>query len=116
MKMSALIPLILAALAVAFFAGCATTAKTGAAPVPLVQGVLDKLLPADFAGPVDVSEVNQYFTITIKAGNVHRTADGKWTWDWLEYERNSHFPIFSGLTWGSTGKLRLGSPQSGTQK
>jgi hypothetical protein len=109
--MQTLIPLILAALIVAFFAGCATAGRTQSTDATLIQGVLDKMLPPDFAGPIDVSHVNQYFTIAIKAGNVHRNADGKWTWDWLEYERNSHFPLFSGLTWSSTGKVRLGNPQ-----
>lgn len=112
MKMTTLIPLILAALAVAFFAGCATAVKSPASGT-MLQGVLDKIVPADYAGPAEFSESNQYFTITIKAGNLHRATDGKWTWDWLEYERNSHFPIFSGLTWGSTGKVRFGTPQPG---
>jgi hypothetical protein len=99
--------LICAALVVlAFFTGCATVSRSDST---LIQPLLDKLLPADFSGPIDVEHSNQFFTISIQAGNV-RKQDGRWVWDWLSYERKSHFPIFSGLTWSSTGKVHLGQP------
>ena len=102
--------ILLASLAlclVAFLAGCAT-ASAQKSDASLVQSVLGKMLPGDFAGPVHLEHRNQYFTIVIDAGDVRRVGD-KWTWRWLTYERNSHFPLFSGLAWSSTGKVRLGA-------
>lgn len=106
--MKTLLLVSLAAALVAFLAGCAT-ATTQRSDSSLIQTVFEKMLPADFSGPVKLEHRNQYFTITIEAGAVRRVGE-RWTWDWLTYERQSHFPIFSGLTWSSTGKVRLGTP------
>lgn len=82
--------------------GC-VSASSATADAGLLQGVLDKVLPADFNGPAHVSHRNAYFDITIDAGGLHRTEKG-WTWTWLTYERNSHFPI-----WSSSGVVTLGT-------
>lgn len=108
MKTPALVALLLAAAAVLFLAGC-VTGRRASADGPLIQTVLAAMLPADFAGPVHLEHRNQYFTIVIDAANVRRV-DDKWTWEWLEYERTSSIPLFSGVTWSSTGKVRLGAP------
>ncbi len=106
--MKLLVIAILATACVAFLAGCvSSTATRGDAS--LIQSLFDKLLPADFTGPARLEHRNQYFRIVIDAGDVRRVGDS-WTWSWLEYTRESSFPIFSGLTWGSSGKVRLGTP------
>lgn len=94
-------------------AACAALALTGCASVPggdgeriTVQKALDAVLPPGFSGPAHVSHRNAYFDISIDAGGLKRTEKG-WTWEWLTYERNSHFPL-----WSSTGKISLGkTPQ-----
>lgn len=113
MKMSApLISLLLAALALAFLAGCATRA-VASSEESLVQALLDKVLDPTWVGDADIERHDSYFDWHVTAGNLHRNQEtGRWTWDWLVYERKSHFPLFSGLTWSSTGKVRLGSPPS----
>jgi hypothetical protein len=92
-----------------FFTGCATASKGDAEDANLIQRIFTKLLPADFAGPVHLEHRNQYFSITIDGVNV-RQVDGRWTWDALSYARNSHFPLFSGVTWSSSGRVNLGPP------
>jgi hypothetical protein len=90
-------------------AGCASRpADSGS----FIQGVLNAVLPDDFKGPAQFSHANQYFTIDVTAGGLAKV-NGRWTYTWLEYDRKSHFPIFSGLTWGSTGKVRLGERKEG---
>lgn len=104
--------LLLSLIAIAaFLTGCATATRGTQSDATLIQSVLDKLLPADFNGPIELSHANQYFDLTIRGADVHKNAGGQWTWTWLEYERNSHFPIFSGVQWSSSGKVRLGNPR-----
>lgn len=110
MKTPAILVLILAVAALLFLSGC-ITGRRASADGPLIVTVLDAMLPADFSGPVHLEHRNQYFTIVIDGADVHRV-EGKWTWTWLEYERTSSIPLFSGVTWSSTGKVRLGSPPS----
>ncbi len=106
--MKFLIPLFLAALALAFLAGCVT--RPGASEHSLLQGVLDKFIAPEWQGDAEFVRTDQYLDWDVKVGNLRKTKDGRWTWDWLVYERKSHFPIFAGMTWNSTGKVRLGSP------
>lgn len=79
----------------------------GCMSAPPIQKILDDVLAPSFTGPAHFSHTNDYFSVIIDAGNLRRV-EGRWSWDWLEYERQSHFPIFSGLTWSSTGKVRVG--------
>lgn len=100
--------LVIVGFLLGFVTGCATVSATGE-DSKIVQAVLEKLLPSTFVGPVHLEHRNQYFDLTVDADNVRKGADGQWVWDSLTYERQSHFPIFSGLTWSSTGKVRLGA-------
>lgn len=88
--------------------GCATASSSTQSDASLIQSVMTKLIPSDFSGPIELTHTDQYFSISIRGENVRRNSDGKWTWDWLEYDRSSHFPVFSGVQWSSTGKVRLG--------
>lgn len=93
-----------------FVSGCATAASTGD-DGRLVQRILSAILPPDFSGPVSFRRSDMLMDWDIQAGGVRRnTETGLWTWDWLTYERKSHFAIVSGLSWNSTGVVRLGSP------
>jgi hypothetical protein len=74
----------------------------------LIEKVLNAALPDTHTGAAKFSHANQYFTIEIEAAGL-RKENGRWSYTWLTYERKSHFPIFSGLTWGSTGKITLGT-------
>lgn len=104
MSLAALIVAIVAlGIATIGLTGC--TSKPDGSVGPLVQKALDALLPADFHGSVDTGHSNAVFDFSIKAGNVRKNATGQWTWDWLQYKRNSHY-----ATWSSNGWITLGTP------
>jgi hypothetical protein len=103
---------LVAAFALGFLSGCASSSAAGG-EAKILQRVLSEVLPPDFSGPVHLEHRNQYFDLAIDAGGV-RQAGGVWQWDWLEYERKSHFPLFSGLAWASSGRVRLGARPAGT--
>jgi len=94
--------------------GCASMNKTTTEffdYITLVRDSFNKLLPPDFSGPVDISRNDSYFDISIKAGNLHRNPDGLWTWDWVEYQRKTHIPWFSGAQWASDVHFKIGAPK-----
>jgi hypothetical protein len=84
--------------------GC-QSAPSGAS---LIERVLNAALPETHNGPAKFSHANQYFTIDVEAEGLKKE-NGRWVYTWLTYERKSHFPIFSGVTWASTGKVTLGT-------
>lgn len=100
------LPLLILALAIA---GCSTTpAAKGTAPI--VQPLLDKLLPSDFRGPAHLEDRGMYVTVVLDAGDVHRRRDGVWTWSWLTYQQIVTFPLAPGMHYANTGIIRLGTP------
>jgi hypothetical protein len=96
------------------FAGCAHQ------PVPApsqdnlsssrIQQILSRLLPSDFSGDAKLSETGSYLTLVIEVGNLHKNDKQEWTWDWIDYQRTFHFPLFFGMPYKQEGKVRLGSP------
>lgn len=90
-------------------AGCVSRAASKSNPedAKLIQQACEAVLPATFTGPAKFTHHNQYFEIEIEAEGLRRV-DGAWSFTWLHYKRTSHFPIFSGLTWSSTGEITLG--------
>lgn len=68
------------------FAGCASLFN-GTEDAAKVQNFLTNTLPPGFVGDITVSHVNPYFNFGISATNVRQNADGKWTWDSLDYNR-----------------------------
>ncbi|MBX3751390.1 MAG: hypothetical protein KF897_15030 [Opitutaceae bacterium] len=105
--MKTILLLGIACLLVGFLTGCVTAKKTSAPDMQLIQAALDVGVPPTHTGYANFVHANQYFEITIEADGLRRDEAG-WHFTWLTYERKSHFPIFSGLTWSSTGKITLG--------
>lgn len=95
--------------AAAFLCGCATARVPGKVDGSVIDRVCDKFLPPDFHGPAHLEERGQYVTLVIDAGGLRRNADGRWTWDWLEYQRTVSVPLFSGVPYKQEGRVRLGA-------
>ena len=87
---------------------CASAPAAAAGDTALVQKALDALLPPTFIGHVRGVHRNQYFELELEGDGLARTEHG-WTWTWLTYRRQSHFPLFAGLTWASSGEVTLGN-------
>jgi len=104
--LSSFILVLLASLILTGLTGCVTKGATGD-DVTLIQRACDAALPKAFTGYAKFAHKNQYFDLTIEADGLKRDDTG-WHWTWLTYQRTSHFPIFSGLTWSSTGEITLG--------
>jgi hypothetical protein len=76
---------LFAILALVSLCGCQTMGSNRA---PLIQRVLDSMLPPTFVGDFDGAEnIPMYVNFTLKAGNLKRDYNGNWTFDWLEYDR-----------------------------
>lgn len=82
-----------------------TAVIKGIDQVKQVRDAINNLLPADFKGNADLQRHDAYFDISLKAGNLHKNEKGEWTWDWIDYQRLTHFP-----TWSSTVNVKLGTP------
>lgn len=91
-------------------AGCANISKTVTDGAALVRQTMDAILPSDFSGPVDLSRVDGYIEIRLKGGGIHKNEKGEWTWKWIEYERKTHIPWFSGAQWTSDVHFKFGEP------
>ncbi len=89
--LSLLLPLLL-------LCGCSTISKLEPTAAE-IQATLDNILPPDFAGDLTFQHSNPYFHIGVKLGGVHKTADGKWTWVSLDYDR--------GDFWNTSGRVQL---------
>lgn len=104
------IPALLIIMAAIALCGCSTVGNATTKvfdQIALVRDEFNALLPSDFKGPIDLSRSDSYFTITLKAGNVHRLDTGEWSWDWVEYQRLTHIP-----GWSSNVHFKIGSPRS----
>ena len=73
-----------------YLGGCSSLTN-GTDVATKVQNVLTNILPPDYSGDVAVSELNPYFDIGFTATNVHRNANGLWTWDGIVYHRGDMF-------------------------
>lgn len=107
--MKTFILLALACFLIGYLTGCQTVKDTPSAKVhgTVIQVVLTKALDPSHTGYAKFVHANQYFTIVVEADGL-KCEDGVWRYTWLTYNRQSHFPIFSGLTWSSTGEVTLG--------
>lgn len=105
--MKTLLLLAFAGLLVGFLTGCVTAKNASGQAPQFIQTALDAALPPTHTGAASFTHANQYFEIAIEADGLRRDEAG-WHYTWLTYERKSHFPIFSGLTWSSTGRITLG--------
>lgn len=99
--------LVLAVLALAF-SGCATVTKDITTDITTVRDAFNSLLPSDFSGPVNLARTDMYATLTLQATNVHKGADGQWSWSTVDYRRVLSVPITPGLTWKSDVQIHLG--------
>ncbi len=89
--------LALIAASLALYSGCNTMPGSQQS---IAQRALDKLLPAEFVGNLDLREdVPMWIGLTIKAGNVRRE-NGHWLFDWLTYDRNGPFGTNAHFTLG----------------
>lgn len=110
MKKSLIILGLLAALLVT---GCQTVGKAASdvfVAVGMVRDAFNQQLPDDFNGPVALAYTNQYYTIAITATEVHKDANGKWTWKSAHLKRDSHIPLTPGFSWVSGWEVTLGAP------
>lgn len=92
----------------AFFAGCRSKPNSAPQDTVLVQRALDAIVPRSHEGYFKGVHKNQYFDLEVEADGLKWSETAGWTWTWLTYNRTSHFPLFSGLTWSSTGQVTLG--------
>ena len=67
-------------------AGCSSL-TSNTLPADKIQNVLTNILPPDYSGDFVFSHSNPYFHIGLTVKGLHKTADGKWTWTALEYDR-----------------------------
>ncbi len=94
------LPLI-AAVALIFCAGCSSFTKPPSdanSVASKIQNILGNILPPDFTGNAHVTEHTPWFTISGTAKNVHKDANGKWTWDAFEYDRSDMFNTGAQIT------------------
>lgn len=93
--------------------GCTTVAKK-VNELKEVQTAINNLLPSDFKGDVDTGRSDEYFNITLKAGNLHKNDKGEWTWDWVDYSRETHIGVIGPAGWHSSVHVKLGTPKPST--
>lgn len=107
--MKTTIILTFVALALGFLTGCQTAKSSNGTKMhgSVIQVALSSVLPSTHTGYAKFVHANQYFTLSVEADGLE-CVEGVWKYTWLTYNRQSHFPIFSGLTWASTGDVTLG--------
>lgn len=98
------IRLLLPLLALALFAGCQIKQPKTLA----IQPLLDLVVPQDFVGDLDAGIEGQYLPIQIQATNLHRGADGKWTWTSLRYRQTFNIPIAPGVSYKQGAWITMG--------
>lgn len=83
--------LILTCLLLLFAVTGCSSLTSSTLPADEVQAFLNNVMPPDFVGDVHVEHINPYFDFGIDATNVHKNAQGKWTWDSFSYNRSDAF-------------------------
>lgn len=86
-------------------AGCAMNFKA-----PLIEPVLDALVPADYRGDFATGARGQYLNIDIVATDLHKNAQGRWTWKTLRYRRKLTVPIAPGVPYNQDTWVEMPPP------
>lgn len=81
--------LVLAVLCTVLLSACSTMPTNATAAlqnkIPDMQTIISALVPPSYKGDYHWDHHNLYFNFTLDVGNLHKDANGQWTWDWLNF-------------------------------
>lgn len=96
---------LLAGFVLGFVAGCSTQFKA-----PVIEPILNALVPADYRGDFSTGEHGQYTDLQIVATDLHRNSDGRWTWNTLRYRQKLTIPLAPGLPYRNEAWVEMPPP------